>query len=236
MTNIYNVYCDESCHLEHDHKTAMVLGAVWCPKEASHDVFNDIRDIKRGHGLKSNFEIKWTKVSPVKLDFYLDLVDYFFSKNDLHFRCLVVPDKSIIDHSKIEGQTHDNWYYKMYFHMLQAIINPLYKYRIFIDIKDTNGGAKKEKLREVLNTSNCEFDSEIVEKIQIVKSDEIELVQIADLLIGVMSYVSRGLDTSTAKNTLVQRVKEKSGYELVKSTLVREDKFNIFVWQSRLNQ
>jgi len=28
MTLIYNVYCDESCHLENDHQSAMVLGAV----------------------------------------------------------------------------------------------------------------------------------------------------------------------------------------------------------------
>lgn len=236
MSQIFNVYCDESCHLEHDHKSAMVLGAVWCPKDISHDIFKDIRDIKTRHGLKSNFEIKWTKVSPSKLDFYLSLIDYFFSNDNLHFRCLVVPDKSIIDHNKVEGQTHDSWYYKMYFLLLQAIINPQYKYRVFIDIKDTNGGEKKEKLHEVLNNSNCDFDSKIVEKIQIVKSDEIELVQIADLLIGVMSYLSRGIDTSTAKNALVQRVREKSGYKLVESTLVREDKFNIFVWRSRLTQ
>ncbi len=33
MTQIFNVYCDESCHLENDHQSAMVLGAVWCPLE-----------------------------------------------------------------------------------------------------------------------------------------------------------------------------------------------------------
>jgi len=31
MSQVFNVYCDESCHLENDHQTAMVLGAVWCP-------------------------------------------------------------------------------------------------------------------------------------------------------------------------------------------------------------
>jgi hypothetical protein len=33
MSQVLNVYCDESCHLENDHQTAMVLGAVWCPFE-----------------------------------------------------------------------------------------------------------------------------------------------------------------------------------------------------------
>jgi hypothetical protein len=31
MIPTFNVYCDESCHLEHDRQQAMVLGAVWCP-------------------------------------------------------------------------------------------------------------------------------------------------------------------------------------------------------------
>ncbi len=38
MTQTYNVYCDESCHLEGDHQPAMVLGAVWCPLERTPDI------------------------------------------------------------------------------------------------------------------------------------------------------------------------------------------------------
>ena len=30
MSDIFHVYCDESCHLENDHQNAMVVGAVWC--------------------------------------------------------------------------------------------------------------------------------------------------------------------------------------------------------------
>ena len=26
----YNIYCDESCHLQNDNSNVMVLGAVWC--------------------------------------------------------------------------------------------------------------------------------------------------------------------------------------------------------------
>jgi len=28
MSLIYNIYCDESCHLEHDRQPVMVLGAI----------------------------------------------------------------------------------------------------------------------------------------------------------------------------------------------------------------
>lgn len=48
MKRIYNVYCDESCHLENDHQPAMVLGAVWCPLEKARDIAIRIREITRG--------------------------------------------------------------------------------------------------------------------------------------------------------------------------------------------
>ena len=85
MNPVYNIYCDESCHLENDHQNVMVLSAVWCPFEKAHEIFVRIREIKIKHGMKADFEVKWTKVSPAKRDFYIDLINYFFDDNDLHF-------------------------------------------------------------------------------------------------------------------------------------------------------
>ena len=33
-----NVYCDETCHLEHDGHKAMALGAIWCPKDKIKEI------------------------------------------------------------------------------------------------------------------------------------------------------------------------------------------------------
>lgn len=44
--NDYNVYCDESCHLEKDGKKAMSLGAVWCPKGKVPEINKRIQEIK----------------------------------------------------------------------------------------------------------------------------------------------------------------------------------------------
>jgi len=49
MTKILNVYCDESCHLENDGQTAMVLGAVWCPLEKRAEIAGRLREIKQKH-------------------------------------------------------------------------------------------------------------------------------------------------------------------------------------------
>jgi len=232
MSQIYNIYCDESCHLENDKEKAMAMGAVWCPIDESAVAFKRIREIKIQNKLSPKFEIKWTKVSPAKIDFYLDLVDYFFDNSNLHFRCLVVPDKKILNHDKFK-QTHDEWYYKMYFDLLKTILSPEDKYRVYIDIKDTNGGEKVKKLREVLCNNLYDFDREIIEWAQIVKSNEIELMQISDFLLGAVSYVHRGLKSSVAKNKIIERIKERSNYTLLRSTLFQENKFNIFVWQAK---
>lgn len=78
MGSIFNIYCDESCHLENDNQQVMVLGAIWCPLEKVREISIHIRKIKQLHGISTKFEIKWSKISPAKGKFYIDLVDYFF--------------------------------------------------------------------------------------------------------------------------------------------------------------
>ena len=76
---IFNIYCDESGHLERDQSNVMVLGAVWCPLEKTREIAVRLREIKQKHNLSDNFELKWVKVSPAKLRYYIDVVDYFLS-------------------------------------------------------------------------------------------------------------------------------------------------------------
>ena len=231
----FNVYCDESCHLERDHQQAMVLGAVWCRLEKTREIAVRLREIKKSHGLSADFEIKWTKVSPGRLSFYLHALDYFFDDDDLHFRALVVPDKGHLRHEAF-GQTHDDWYYKMYFDMLKVILSPHARYRIYLDIKDTRSGSKITRLHEVLCNNMYDFSREIIQRVQTVQSHEVELLQLADLLIGTISYANRGLSGSLAKLALVERMKERSGYSLTRTTLLREDKVNLFSWQALLGE
>ncbi len=64
--NSYNIYCDESCHLEKDYQKIMVLGAIWCTVPKTKEISDELKDIKTKHGLSNKFELKWTKVSPAK--------------------------------------------------------------------------------------------------------------------------------------------------------------------------
>ncbi|MCF6175412.1 MAG: DUF3800 domain-containing protein [Victivallaceae bacterium] len=228
----YNIYCDESCHLENDGEKVMVLGAVICPKKHIENVTSEIKEIKVKHGLPSYFEIKWTKVSPAKVDFFLALVDYFFSKRSLTFRGLVIPDKSVLKHSEYR-QSHDEWYYKMYFDMLKVVIGPNNEYNIYIDIKDTCGTWKIKKLHEVLCNDKYDYNKEIIKKIQQIHSNESQLLQLADLLIGALKTANNDTCKSEAKKQIIEKIKERSGYELTKNTLYRENKTNILIWHGR---
>jgi hypothetical protein len=231
MTQTYNIYCDESCHLEHDRHKVMILGAVWCPLEKVRGISDRIREIKAEHGLPPTFEIKWTKVSPAKVRFYLDVMDHFFTDDDLYFRALIVPDKSLLQHHPY-GPTHDDWYYKLYFDMLKVILRPDAQFRIYIDIKDTRSGDKVAKLGDILRDNLYDYSRDILQRVQIVRSHEVQILQLADLLIGTVSYANRGSATSTAKLALVEHMRDRSGYTLLRTTLFREDKTNLFVWHA----
>lgn len=231
MSNIYNIYCDESCYLENDNQKAMVLGCVWCLLDKTKTVSNRIREIKVKHNLNKKFEIKWTKVSESKIDFYLDLVDYFFDTDDLHFRCLVIPDKNLLNHEKFK-QTHNEWYYKMYFALLKVILHPNDKYRIYLDVKDTKGSQKIQELQKILCNNLYDFSTQVIERMSLIRSNDSEILQISDLLQGAMSYLHRDLTSNKGKLKLIERIQQRSKYGLKKSTLYKEEKFNILIWEA----
>lgn len=229
----FNVYCDESCHLEHDRQRAMVLGALVCPVERRRVVAERLRDLKTGHRLGPDFEIKWSKVSPAKVEFYRAVIDYFFDDDDLSFRALIVPDKTILDHAT-HHQSHDEFYYKMYYDMLKVLFDPACEYSIYLDIKDTRSAARTRKLEEILSTklrSDYGVARRIIHPIQLVRSHQVQQVQLADLLVGAVSYANRELSKNAGKNALVVRIQERARHNLTSSTLLRAKKLNLLRWE-----
>lgn len=232
----YNFYCDESCHLEHDNSNVMVLGGVWCPKEKRREINERIKNIKIRNNVPVQAKLKWTKVSPSKIQVYIDLIQYFFDEKDLHFRGLLIPDKKKLNHQMF-NQTHDEWYYKMYFSMLKAMLVPTDTYNIFIDIKDTHSAEKAKNLRDVISNSMYDFSKKIIKQVKPIRSDEVQIMQITDVLTGAFGYNNRTFNVtekrSAAKRQIIELVQKRSGYTLQKSTLLREDKLNLFVWKYR---
>ncbi len=231
----YNVYCDESCHLENDASNVMTLGGIYCKKDIIKEINKDIIEIKKKFNIPKNTELKWTKISPAKLDLYKALVNYFFENENLHFRCSII-HKENLNYEEF-SQTHDDWYYKMYFSMLKVIFAPSNIYNIFLDIKDTNSYEKTQKLHEVIANQRYDFNREMIQKVQNIRSHEVQIMQIVDILTGALAFRNRNFaqDTykSVAKEEIVNLIKERTGYSLERNTYLSENKFNLFVWQGR---
>lgn len=237
MRELFNIYCDESCHLEHDKINTMGIGGVWCPQLKIKEINERIVEIKNRNGVSIGSEIKWSKVSSNKRQLYLDLVNYFFDSDYLNFRGLVIPDKGVLNHI-LYCQTHDEWYYKIYFDMLKAIFDPMKQYKVYIDIKDTHSGERIKKLHDVCCNSFYDFSHDIISNIYAIQSYEVQIMQLIDILLGAVVYANRlvyedeGL-ISEIKREIVELIKRRSGYNLLQTTLLRENKFNILVWESR---
>ncbi|MCE1198071.1 MAG: DUF3800 domain-containing protein [Marinilabiliales bacterium] len=230
----YSLFLDESCHLQKDKSNVMSIGFIKVLDEGYDQIKNELKQLKMKHGIPH--EYKWNTCSNTKKDFYIELIDYFFTSS-LSFRTIVVKYKNHLDHDQFNQGSHDNFYYKMVFYLLHnQYINPLKaEYRVYLDIKDTRGREKIAKIREVFE--NLHFGRSPFKHFQHIRSHESELIQLADFLIGAVTYKSRGQQNkpgaSPIKCFIVEYLEQKSGYSLDEGTEPWEEKFNIFDHQPK---
>ena len=229
-------YIDESCHLEHDHFPVMCIGYIKVPEEKAEELKQGIKAIKREYGILH--EIKWNTVSNTHTEMYKKLVDYFFD-SEMEFRCILVKYKDRLDNQSFNNGEHDNFYYKMIYYLLvNPYTNPpgMNDYRVFLDIKDTRGRTKLNKIQEVF--SNKFHGESPFLTFQHIRSHESQFIQLADFFIGAVTYKARNLQSlvngSQAKKELVSYIEMRSGYILDEGTEPGETKFNIFDHQPRI--
>lgn len=235
MTDIINVYCDESCHLEHDNIPIMLLGAIWCSRDKVQEFTQQIKTLQEKHHAQG--ELKWTKVSSSKVRFYLDLVEWFFNQKDLYFRVVIIKDKQKLNHTKYNNDSHDIFYYKMYFSLLNKILDPVNMYNIYLDIKDTRSKFKLHKLEDILCNNVYDFTHEMIHHIQNVHSIDLTLVQLTDFFLGATAYKHRAIKTSEAKLKVVNKIEENlARYNLSglsETSSLNQKKYNIFIFTPR---
>jgi hypothetical protein len=215
----FNIYCDESCHLENDHKPFMFLGSICSAYNQVKLHTESITELKKKHHFYA--EIKWTSVSLSKIHFYNDLIDYFFA-SDLSFRIIGI-EKAKINYD-LYPKSYDEFYYTMYYNLLNHELNNLYTYNVYLDIKDTLSASKVNKLKNVLNTK-----SGIFRNVQNIRSHESILMQLADFLMGAVSYLhNNNLQQNQAKVQLIEKICDLSSDTLSGTNC--SDKFNLFFY------
>ncbi|MCO5949390.1 DUF3800 domain-containing protein [Mucilaginibacter flavidus] len=231
----YDLFLDESCHLEHDDVSVMTLGYVKVPHLRSNELRMLLRRIKEKHNMKK--ELKWSKFSKAKIDLYKELVDYFFD-TPIEFNCVLVKYKERLDHSDFNMGPHDNYYYRIIFYLLHPIPTEG-NYRVFIDFKDTRGKEKLEKIHELLN-EKCQGQSPF-SHFQHLRSHENEFFQLTDFFIGAIAYKSRlkneiDLPLNESKQDFISYLELKSGFSLDEGTAPWETKFKISDHQPKIRQ
>ena len=232
VSSIYNIYCDESCHIEHDGVQGMYVGALVCPRDRSYEISSRIRDIKEAHGIARHIESKWTKVSKHKIDMWLELVDLFLDSPDLHYRVVVVPDKAELDHDRYTG-SHDLFHYAIAHQLFRRLIQKPDIFDIYMDVKDTRSGRRARVLHARLCEEFRDLECQRIRRLEIVRSEQVELVQLADLLTGAVAYRNRGLSGNAAKVAIIERLEGRLGVSLAEGTPLRYRKFNVFRWRAR---
>ncbi len=234
----YNIYCDESCHLEHDMSNVMTLGAIMCDDEKKSTFNNNFRELKKKHGINSYQEIKWVSVSNSKIDFYKELIDLFFDSDYLRLRVLIINNKYKLNHNAFNND-HNIWYYKMYYFLLNPFMKTDYsEYKLYIDLKDSYSQKYLDSLREIM-ISNFSYRPLIrILPINIVNSFEIELMEVVDIFTGLFSHMSRNLNYNkvNGKSILIDYFEEKSskiGINIHSTTEYASEKINLLYWEPR---
>ncbi len=217
MNKTFNLYCDESTHLQHDGMPYMMIAYISSPYNEIKQHKEYFKFLRIKHKFKG--ETKWSSVSAGQYLYYADLIDYFFS-TDLCFRSIIV-DKSQINESQ-SGFSYDDFYFKMYYQLIHHKISLAYHYNIYLDIKDTKSHKKLATLKEILKLNTS------IKSFQFIRSHESSFMQLTDLIMGAINYKLRGCNKVIAKNRIIEKIEQHSKVPITQSTPKNADKFNLF--------
>jgi len=223
----FEVYCDESRPDLLGSRTPqadyMIIGGLWLPAELRDQYKTEIHELRDKHRIGGEF--KWAKVSPSRMGFYFELIDWFIGKKEsLRFRCIAVEHKNV-NLMAFHSNDQELGFYKFYYQMLHHWILDYNEYSVFCDYKSNRIGNRLSELKNSLNNSN--LTSEIV-NVQSIRSRESVLIQTADVLTGIAAAcTNKNLVDKSAKAGLVDRLETHLGRE-IGPTFRTEQKFNVF--------
>ncbi|MCH5522381.1 DUF3800 domain-containing protein [Pseudomonas syringae] len=225
----FKIFCDESCHLEHDGINLMVLGALCCDASQVDALNSQIKALRAKHCY--NTEIKWTKLIKKQMPFYHELIDLFID-GALNYKATVVQNKSNLNHNQFNGGSHGTFYYKMFFYALKSFLTADKSYRIYMDYMDTLSSSKAAVLTDVLQSN---MHGRITLGTHIIRSHESQLIQLCDLLTGAIGYKNRSdiKKQSSVKNEIIRYLEGRIARSLSFATPPWEEKLNIFMFSPR---
>lgn len=200
--SVRHIYVDESSQTAHRY---LVLGGIICCPEVQPDIERSFWEA-RGRDLPAG-ELKWTKVSPSKLDAYRRVIDVFWQRA----RILPVFHSAVIDMHKrneslFNGGSREIGFNKEIYQLLMKFgrTHKGYAYHVFPDERQTSSST--EDLRMILNQGmrkNQNRPDWPFRRVHFRSSHDEPMLQLTDLLIGALAFRLNGhreaKDASKAK-------------------------------------
>ena len=226
------VYCDESYpdifSSNSQEARFLVIGSLWLEEKKRKRFKQDINELKNRY--KIGGEFKWTKISASRIEFYKEVLNWFYSQGEnLRFRCIAV-DREKMDLFRFHQNDQELGFYKFYYQTLHHWIHSFNRYFIFCDYKRNRLANRLETLRNCLEKANIYAS---ISNVQSIRSEESVLIQLSDVLTGMAAarlnkrFIRNSDNSINAKEEVTVFLEELLGREIAPTNL-HEKKFNVF--------
>lgn len=195
---MFDVYGDESCT---SGNRFLCLGALAIQRATVPTILENLKRVRDRHNTFG--EVKWSKVSRSKLDFYREYVDVFFAascQDDVHFRALYVDTSTFNHHGFNSGNAEigfNKLIYQLLLHKFGREYGRTHGIEVFLDDRATKHDP--EDLRPMLNNHLAKYGirSSPFRRIRFRDSKNCDLIQLNDVLLGVVGFKKNLHDKKT---------------------------------------
>lgn len=218
------IYTDES-RTQAQQGLYMVIGGIVCDKETSKELRRAIQLLKTKHNLKNTFEFHFSNIDSSKIEIYKELCDIFclfytqkctykrgiHKKNTYRRICFegLLITHAKIDHTKFSQGDPELGFFRFYYTLLANTLQKHYfesrQFHITIDDIHTKDPKMVSKLQIRLEKSCLPDVQNPIKTVQPQDSKAELLLQMADIILGCVSFAWNTLPTSTSKNIDAKR-------------------------------
>ncbi len=212
------------------------FGSLWMSWQRRGDFAREFRLLTERHGYE--YECKWNKChNRSHLEFFLDVVDFFFDRPWLAFHCLIVR-KGMVDKS-LHGGDFDLARRKHFAMLLTSKIrqvmrnrpNREHTFRIWVDPIASRYAKADEAVEVISNNVLGQVFGGVrpVDKVITHDSKDTPSIQVCDLLLGAVMDAWQQKSQSETKTIIQQRIASRLSWsDLRADTFPGEKKFNIW--------
>jgi hypothetical protein len=211
----------------------MLIGGIW----AEHSSALRLRQILDETCASFEYfsEVKWERIRRFKLDCIYAWLEAFLHSDGTWFEAIVI-EKRLVDWQREHGGDKDLGFYRYYSLLLSNRMEVGHEYEVTVDSRNSRS---KTPLIDLLMYSNTLFERRHrqsvlppIRRISAQDSKQERLVQLADLLLGVVSSSYQPRHINQGKTLVIEHLCRGLGRRMLGQHCVEENgKFNVWEWK-----